>query len=74
MKQCYGYLVIDCVPQYHSEIKVCVDVFPCVINLVTFPIISIPIPFLPFLHLTLAFYPFPSEEVEGEGKEDEGGG
>ena len=27
MKQCYGYLVIDCTPQYPSEIKVCADVF-----------------------------------------------
>ena len=28
MKQCYGYLVIDCTPQYPSESKVCVDIFP----------------------------------------------
>ena len=28
MKQCYGYLVIDCTPQYPSEIKVCADIFP----------------------------------------------
>ena len=28
MKQHYGYLVIDCTPQYHSEIKVHADIFP----------------------------------------------
>ena len=28
MKQCYAYLVIDCTPQYPSEIKVCTDIFP----------------------------------------------
>ena len=28
MKQRYGYLVIDCTPQYHSEIKVHADIFP----------------------------------------------
>ena len=27
MKQCYGYLVTDCTPQYPSKIKICVDVF-----------------------------------------------
>ena len=28
MKQRYGYLVIDCTPQYSSEIKVPADIFP----------------------------------------------
>ena len=28
MKQRYAYLVIDCTPQYPSEIKVCTDIFP----------------------------------------------
>ena len=28
MKQRYAYLVIDCIPQYPSEIKVCADIFP----------------------------------------------
>ena len=28
MKQCYAYLVIDCTPQYPSEIKVRADFFP----------------------------------------------
>ena len=28
IKQCYGYLVIDCTPQYLPEIKVCADIFP----------------------------------------------
>ena len=28
MKQCYGYLVIDCTPQYPFKIKVCADIFP----------------------------------------------
>ena len=28
MKQQYGYLVIDCTPQYPSEIKVHADIFP----------------------------------------------
>ena len=27
MKQHYGYLVIDCTPQYPSKIKVCPDIF-----------------------------------------------
>ena len=27
MKQHYGYLVIDCTPQYPSEIKVHADIF-----------------------------------------------
>ena len=27
MKQCYGYIVIDCTPQYPSEIKVYTDIF-----------------------------------------------
>ena len=27
MKQCYAYLVIDCTPQYPSEIKVHADIF-----------------------------------------------
>ena len=28
MKQHYGYLVIDCTPQYSSKIKVRADIFP----------------------------------------------
>ena len=28
MKQHYGYLVIDCTPQYPSEIKVRANIFP----------------------------------------------
>ena len=28
MKQCYGYLVIDCTPQYPSKIKVLLIFFP----------------------------------------------
>ena len=28
MKQCYGYLVIDCTPQYPLEINGCADIFP----------------------------------------------
>ena len=27
MKQCYGYLAVDCTPQYPSEIKVCANIF-----------------------------------------------
>ena len=57
MKQYYGYLVIDCKPQYPSEIKVYADGFSWAINLVTFPIISIPLPFLLSLPISLACFP-----------------